>query len=76
MPRGFQFPFNPEKPQIWIPVELGQSDRVRIKNATPEYQIIARLKNGVGINAAKAELKIIQAEVAKRYTDHCRWQRD
>jgi MacB-like periplasmic core domain len=26
MPRGFQFPFNPEKPQIWIPIELGESD--------------------------------------------------
>jgi predicted permease len=69
MPRGFQFPFNPEKPQIWIPIELGESDKVRIKNATPEYRIIARLKDGLGIDSAAAELRVIQAEVAKQYTD-------
>jgi predicted permease len=69
MPRGFQFPFNPEKPQIWTPIELGNSDKVRIKNATPEYRIVARLRNGVSIDAARAELKVIQAEVAKQYTD-------
>ncbi|MGA8443480.1 MAG: ABC transporter permease [Candidatus Sulfotelmatobacter sp.] len=69
MPRGFQFPFNPEKPQIWIPIELGESDKSRIKNATPEYRIIARLRNGFGIDAAKAELTVIQAEVVKQYTD-------
>lgn len=69
MPRGFQFPFNPEKPQIWIPIELGESDKVRIKNATPEYRIIARLKAGAAIAAAEAELNVIQAEVAKQYTD-------
>ena len=69
MPRGFQFPFNPEKPQIWIPIELGESDKARIKNATPEYRIIARLKAGAGIAAAEAELRVIQADVAKQYTD-------
>jgi hypothetical protein len=69
MPRGFQFPFNPEKPQIWVPIELGQSDKSRIKNATPEYRIIARLRNGASVDAAKAELKVIQAEVVKQYTD-------
>jgi len=60
MPRGFQFPFNTEKPQVWIPIELGESDKVRI---------IARLKDSVGIGAAGAELRVIQAEVSKRYTD-------
>ena len=69
MPRGFQFPFNPEKPQIWIPIELGESDRIRTKNAAQEYRVIARLKEGVSLEAAKAELKVIQAEVAKQYTD-------
>lgn len=69
MPRGFQFPFNPEKPQVWTPIELGESDRLRTKNAAQEYRVIGRLKEGVGIDAAKAELKVIQAEVAKQYTD-------
>jgi predicted permease len=69
MPRGFQFPFNPEKPQIWIPIELGASDKVRTKNEAPEYQIVARLKDGVSLKQAKAELGVIQADVAKQYTD-------
>ena len=69
MPRGFQFPFNPEKPQIWIPIELGDSDKVRTKNEAPDYRIIARLGHGASIEQARAELKVIQSEVAKLYTD-------
>src|SRR5439155_20553354 len=69
MPRGFQFPINTEKPQVWIPIELGESDKARIKNSTPEYRIIARLKDSAGIDTAEAELRVIQAEVAKQYTD-------
>jgi predicted permease len=69
MPRGFQFPFNPEKPQIWIPIELGDSDKVRTKNEAPDYRIIARLRDDVSIEQAKAELRVIQSEVAKLYTD-------
>ncbi len=69
MPRSFQFPFNPEKPQIWIPIEIGDQERTRVKNATPEYRIIARLKEGASISSATAELKVIQADIAKLYTD-------
>lgn len=69
MPRGFQFPFNPEKPQIWIPIQVSGQDGVRIKNANPEYRIIARVKKTVSINTATAELKVIQSDVAKLYTD-------
>lgn len=69
MPRGFEFPFNTEKPQIWIPITLSDRDKPRVKNATPEYRIIARLKDGLRLATAKAELRVIQAEVAKQYTD-------
>jgi predicted permease len=68
MPRGFQFPFNTEKPQVWIPIQLVDSDKTRTHDAK-EYRIIARLKDSVGIDAAKAELRVIQAGVAKQYTD-------
>jgi predicted permease len=69
MPRGFQFPFNPEKPQLWIRVELSDSDKVRTKNEAPDYRIIGRLSDGATIEQATAELKVIQSEVAKLYTD-------
>ena len=69
MPRGFQFPFNPEKPQIWIPVELGDRDKVRTKNEAVDYTIIARLKNGISLQQAESELRVIQSGVARLYTD-------
>jgi predicted permease len=69
MPRGFQFPFNTEKPQIWVPLALGKRDKTRIKNATPEYRVIARLKSGVSLHAAQSGLKVIQSKVAMQYTD-------
>jgi predicted permease len=67
MPRGFQFPFNPEKPQIWIPAELGDYDKVR--TAPIDYRIIARLRDGVTLQQALSELKVIQTGVAQLYTD-------
>jgi predicted permease len=69
MPRGFQFPVNAEKPQIWLAVVLGDSDKVRTKNQAREYSIVARLKSGVGVAQAGAELKVIQSDVARLYTD-------
>ena len=69
MPRGFRFPMDAEKPQLWIPIALRDSDKVRTKNETREYRIIARLKNGVSLAQATAELKEIQSDVASLYTD-------
>jgi predicted permease len=69
MPRGFQFPFNTEKPQVWTPIALSPADETRVTHVTPEYRIIARLRDGVAIDKADAELKVIQSEVAKEYKD-------
>jgi len=67
MPRGFTFPFGGANPVVWIPIVL--ADAVRIKNVTPTYAAIARLKSDVTLESAEAELKGIQAEVSKAYTD-------
>jgi predicted permease len=69
MPRGFRFPMDAEKPQLWIPIVLADSDKLRKKNESREYSIIARRKDGVGIAQAAAELKIIQSDVATLYPD-------
>jgi len=69
MPRGFRFPFDAEKPQLWIPLVLRDSDKVRTKNEAREYAIIGRLKENVSIAQAAAELKVIQPDVARLYTD-------
>jgi len=59
----------PIRESISADIRARRVDRVRIKNTIPEYRIIARLKAGAGIAAAEAELRVIQAEVAKQYTD-------
>jgi predicted permease len=69
MPRDFRFPFNTQKAQVWTPIARSEVDETRITNVTPEYRVVARLKDGVAIDGADAELRVIQAAVAKEYTD-------
>jgi putative ABC transport system permease protein len=69
MPRGFTFPFGGANPVVWTPIVLADADAARTKNVTPTYAVIARLKSDVTLESAEAELKGIQAEVSKAYTD-------
>jgi predicted permease len=69
MPRGFTFPFGVANPVVWTAVVLGDKDAVRTRHDTPDYGAIARLKPGADLAAAEAELKVIQTEVAKAYSD-------
>ena len=69
MPRGFAFPFGGTLPAVWLPVVLGDKDAVRTRNDAPHYDVMARLKPGSSIRAAEADLKVIQADVAKAYID-------
>lgn len=68
MPRGFSFPWNSSKPQVWTAARFDPSDDTR---TTPKtlYIPIARLKRGVSVAQAEAELKVVQSDVAKLYTD-------
>lgn len=69
MARGFTFPFGGANPVVWTPIVLGDADAVRTKHVTPNYDVIARLKPEASLLGAEAELKVLQAEVAKAYTD-------
>jgi predicted permease len=68
MPRGFGFPMGGADPQVWTAVALTDLDKIRA-NHSPTYNVFARLKDGVSVADAEAEMKVIQAEVAKQYTD-------
>ena len=68
MPRGFSFPMGKANPLVWAPVTLGDADKTRT-SGTPMYMVVGRLKDGVKLEDAEAELKVIQASVAKEYTD-------
>jgi predicted permease len=69
MPAGFRYPAGVAKvPQVWIPIELGNDDKGRDAKAT-QYTVVGRLRSGVPISSASAELALVQKRNAGLYTD-------
>lgn len=68
MPPGFEMPFDSSHPQVWTTIMLGSEDRKRWYDS-PNYSVIARLRSGVDIETAQAEMSTIQRRIALEYTD-------
>ena len=68
MPRGFSFGGQQNWNQVWTIVQLNTADRVRGDRAR-NYTVIGRLKAGVKLAAAEADLRTLQARVAKSFVD-------
>ncbi len=69
MPRGFSYPVgNGDFPRIWTPLQLGENDQKRDYSGM-SYQAIARLREGVTLETARAEMAAIQKTIAPEYTD-------
>ncbi|HEX3941631.1 MAG TPA: ABC transporter permease [Acidobacteriaceae bacterium] len=67
MPTGFTFPFgNANSSQVWLPIQLGDKDRARDDD---QYNVIGRVRKGVSIQAASAEMAVIQKRIAPEYTN-------
>ncbi|HKW03026.1 MAG TPA: ABC transporter permease [Vicinamibacterales bacterium] len=64
MPPKFGFP---ELESLWIPLSLNPHGSPRGKG--PDYEIIARLKHGVTIAQARAEVEGIAAGIAQQFPD-------
>ena len=64
MPRGFDYP---AQSQMWGPVPLDPAARARRDYHT--LRVIARLKNGVTLGQARAEMQTIAARLAAQYPD-------
>ncbi|PYT81643.1 MAG: hypothetical protein DMG40_08820 [Acidobacteria bacterium] len=85
MPRKFRFPFlagNWEnhvegEVQLWAPLTINPSDQLSgsdpLKLTHPQghfrFQVVGRLKPGVGIRAAQTEMDTISARLAQKYPD-------
>jgi predicted permease len=75
MPRGFTFPFSNDVPAIWRPIVLTPEDKTRqpddrpTNHQAPVYQVLARLRDGANLAAADSELKAIQTDVARAYSE-------
>lgn len=68
MPRGFYFPERSISSHVWGAISLGEKDRTR--QGEHDYSVVGRLRPGVNMASALAELKAVQARVAQQgYTD-------
>lgn len=68
MPAGFVFPANPRSPQVWVPLTLGKFDRSRDYTSS-SYDVIGRLRPGVSVKSANAEIGTIQKSLLSNYKD-------
>ena len=68
MPRGFSFGGGSARPEVWIPIQLDETDTTR-KSSPREFAVVGRLKARVKMAAAEAELRTLQAQLAKSYVD-------
>ena len=68
MPPGFEMPSGATIPQVWTTITLDGEDRKRWYDS-PNYTVIARLRDGVGIRTAAAEMSTIQKRIAPAYTE-------
>jgi putative ABC transport system permease protein len=61
MPEGFNFP---QRAEVWSPLQLDVSKEARDNRS---YQMFARLKEGVTLEAARAEMDAITARLSQEY---------
>jgi predicted permease len=68
MPRGFSYPVDKDSPvsQVWTPVQLEPDDQKRTSGSM-SYDVLGRLKPGVTIAAAQAEMAVLQRSIAAEY---------
>jgi MacB-like periplasmic core domain/FtsX-like permease family len=68
MPRAFAFAAESSANAVWTAIRLDDADKSQ-KDRPRSYSAIGRLRAGVPLSAAEAELRILQAQLAKNYTD-------
>ncbi len=69
MPAGFAYPLGGAPyGQVWTAIQLGAKDQGR-KDDSENYDVIARLRPGVKLTAAQAEMATIQKQVSVEYKD-------
>jgi len=65
MPEGFKFP-NLE--QVWLPLEIDPTASER--GQAPQYPVVARLRDGVSLDEARAQMATIAANIEREYPEN------
>ena len=67
MPPGFRYPEGSAMAgEVWTAIQLMEKDK---DSRSTNYQVIGRLREGVSVKTASAEMSLIQKRVAAGYTD-------
>ena len=68
MPAGFTYPIGlPESPQMWVPLVIPANERVRGQNRSAYLQLVGRLKAGVSVAQAEADMDHITAALVAQW---------
>jgi putative ABC transport system permease protein len=65
MPEGFRFPL--DEMEVWIPFQ--HYPNYSLERKTPSAAVVARVKSGVSIEQARAEIDAIAGALARQYPD-------
>ncbi len=68
MPPGFVYPLNMPRPvDVWVPVATTAADRSRQTGRNYTWGVVGRLKQGVTVEQARADLQRINTRLAAEY---------
>jgi predicted permease len=70
MPRGFQFPFAGPPAALWISSADAMENGTTSMRGFDVLSIVGRLKPGVTVEQAKADLSLIASSLARQYPDN------
>lgn len=70
MPPGFSYPAGTARtPQVWVPVELSETEKARDSYKAMQFTAIAKLRPGASVEQARAEMVLVQKRIASEYGD-------
>src|SRR6202034_1174937 len=75
MPKGFRFPAGGEGAALWLSLAdaaTGKSPATS-QRGNDQLEVIGRLKPGVTLQQAKADLDVVAAGIARQYPDTNKW---
>jgi putative ABC transport system permease protein len=65
MPNGFEFPIQPERVEVWTPLEQPE-DLAQLRGAH-YLDVVGKIKTGVSLAQARADVETIAARIAQQY---------
>ncbi len=70
MPTGFRYPAAiAQAPRVWVPIQLNSDEVGRTSYKGMVFTAMARLRPGVSVEQARAEMLLVQKRIAPQYTD-------